>query len=187
MHAPSGNHGCPSRATPWVPAAYLPLTPWPWTLPLAQDSDTLRTLCLQMQADSWRTARPLPASLAQDGPADRQEHLCITSPCKCPPRTSEGPGQPMPGYCCPPPLSLKPSSPHNPPNVLPHPHPPSPALLWALACWRGKQPVLPEGSGAGQPDGCGWCLTAFLLEKYGVKNCVGLIRQPAGPDWLPSA
>lgn len=56
--------------------------------------------------------------------------------------------------------------------------PPSPALGTRLLA--GKAAVLPGGSRARQPDGCGWSLTAFLLEKYGVKNCVGLIRQPAG-------
>ena len=56
--------------------------------------------------------------------------------------------------------------------------PPSPALGTRLLA--GKAAVLPGGFGAWWPDGCGWSLTAFLLEKYGVKNCVGLIRQPAG-------
>ena len=79
-------------------------------------------------------------------------------------------------------------TPHPPKTCGPPPHiipptcfptlPPSPALGTRLLA--GKAAVLPGGSRARQPDGCGWSLTAFLLEKYGVKNCVGLIRQPAG-------
>lgn len=94
-------------------------------------------------------------------------------------------------FCCPsckcPPIPLLIDQRPLPSEVLPayptaamsHPSPPS-ALGAQLLVGRE-----PECSGArrpdGPPEGCGWCVTAFLLEKYGLKNCVGLIRQPAGP------
>lgn len=80
---------------------------------------------------------------------------------------------PTPPHC----LPLWVATPTPPDRPGSAPEHPIPALLRALAAGR-------EGSLGCQmapPQGCGWCLTAFLLEKYGVKNCVGLTRQPPGP------
>lgn len=144
--------------------AHPPFTHWPRALPLAPGADTLGMIHVQ------------------DTDAQRPAGLCL--PCSSPGGWGRDGQLGRPLCRC---LSWK-SRPHPvgaPCRALQAPNLPPPMLLWALAaggegslcCQKAREP----GNQMAPPQGCGWCLTAFLLEKYGVKNCVGLIRQPPGP------
>lgn len=180
---PWGSHG-PGKFAPPKPAGVGGQTPAPLVgaapscspglLPVHQPG-----LCYWLQVHTCDI--PSPRHRQTDGPSN-------TSLQPAAPEAGVQTGKP---FCCPsckcPPIPLLIDQRPLPSEVLPayptaamsRPSPPS-ALGAQLLVGRE-----PECSGArrpdGPPEGCGWCVTAFLLEKYGLKNCVGLIRQPAGP------
>lgn len=127
---PSGSEARrPSLCYPGPLPAHPALAYWPWALPLAQGADTGDIPPLR-QTDGRRPSRHLssqqqPRRLAcrqTDRQTGKPQHRL---PCECPPCPLDGPDRAYGRPC---------------------PSPPSPAL--GLSCWRGKQPVLPEGPSA---------------------------------------